>query len=381
MFLCSLFGCNYADGESFSRDATQNIGPGFVRLSIEKVETGNIAVQPAMRRNFSTYRDFHATVVSKPHSTAHIFPLVRGRVVEVFADLGLKVKAGEVLAILYSQDLAEAQTAYLKALAQLYVAEHSYARAEMLGKEKAIPPSETQRRRGEMLRMRDKKRDSQDRLYLLGMSAEKVHQLDDEHTIQPYVQVTAPFDSRVVATNIIKGEVVEITHTMFTVADLSTVWVSADVPEKNLPLIRPICEASRMEQKVEVLLTAYPGEVFHGDVTYLDDFFGDDTPAMSLHLEVPNSERKVKPNMYATVRVHSLPEQNVLVLPESAIQRERDRQFVFVRHNTTTFQARDVQVGESNGREVRILDGIRDGESVVVSGTFILTSELWRTEI
>jgi membrane fusion protein, heavy metal efflux system len=341
-------------------------------------------VQPAVRGDFSTYRDFPATVVPDHHSTADITALVRGRVVDVYADLGQQVKGGDLLAILYSSELGMAQSAYLKALAKLYVAERSYERAQMLLKEKVIGLAESQRRQGEMLSLRAEKREAQDRLRLLGMTEEQIDKLDREQKIHSYVPITAPFDSRVIARNLTKGEVVEVTEKLFTVADLSEVWVLANIPEKDIPFIRPEIpghDVTAVEQQVDVLLTAYPGEVFKGKVTYVGDVLDVETRTMSLRLELPNPERKFKPHMYATIRVHSLPVRNALIVPEHAVQRERDRRFVFIQRDPTTFEARDVLVGESNGEVVRILDGLREGEPLVVKGAFILKSELMGDEI
>ena len=158
----------------------------------------------------------------------------------------------------------------------------------------------------------------------------------------------------------------------------------ANIPEKDIPFIRADAgssDKSGVEQLVEVLLTAYPGEVFHGKVTYVGDVLDVATRTMNLRLEVPNPRRKLKPQMYATIRVHSLPEPNVLMVPEAAVQRERERRFVFVQRDARTFEARDVQLGESNGDVVKVLDGLREGELVVVKGAYVLKSELLSDQI
>ncbi len=386
VLLCSTFGCNNGTaGEAADKKPERaKSSQGLVRLTEEEIKTGDIVVRPVQRGDFTMYRDFPATVVPDHHATADITPLVRGRVVDVYADLGQQVKAGDLLAILYSSELGMAQSSYLKAVAKLYVAERAYERAEMLLKEKVIGLAESQRRQGDMLSLRAEKREAQDRLRLLGMSEEQIRQLDREQKIHSYVPITAPFDSRVIARNLTKGEVVEVTEKLFTVADLSEVWVLANIPEKDIPFIRADLsgsDKSGVEQLVDVILTAYPSEVFHGKVTYIGDVLDVATRTMSLRLELPNPERKLKPHMYATIRVHSLPERNVLMLPEHAVQRERDRRFVFVQRDATTFEARDVLVGEGNGEVVRILDGLREGEPVVVKGAFILKSELFGDEI
>lgn len=102
---------------------------------------------------------------------------------------------------------------------------------------------------------------------------------------------------------------------------------------------------------------------------------------MRLRLELPNPERKLKPAMYATVRVYSEPEPNVLLIPEAAVQRDRDRQFVFVQREPTVFEARDVKLGSSNGQDVKVQDGLLEGETIVTNGAFVLKSELLGEQI
>jgi cobalt-zinc-cadmium efflux system membrane fusion protein len=355
----------------------------MVKLTPEEIRSGAVMVQPAVRGEFKLNRDFPATVVPDHHATADITALVRGRVVDVYADLGQQVKGGDLLAILYSSDLGIAQSAYLKAGAKLYVAERAYERAKMLLQEKVIGLAESQRRQGDMLSLRAEKREAEDRLRLLGMSEEQITKLNNEQKIVSYVPITAPFEGRVIARNLTKGEVVEVTEKLFTVADLSKVWVLANIPEKDITFIRADAGTDKagVEQLVEVLLTAYPGEVFYGKVTYVGDVLDVATRTMNLRLELPNPHRKLKPEMYATIRVHSLPEPGVLMVPEAAVQRERDRRFVFIQRDAQTFEARDIKVGESNGEVVKVLEGLQEGEPVVVKGAYVLKSELLSDQI
>ena len=97
---------------------------------------------------------------------------------------------------------------------------------------------------------------------------------------------------------------------------------------------------------------------------------------MRLRLELPNADRRLKPEMFATIRLYAPPEHNALVVPEAAVQRDRERQFVFVQRDAQTFEARDVKLGPSNGDVVTVLDGLRDDERVVTHGAFTLKSDL-----
>ena len=386
VLLGQILGCNSAAEESAGHKAAErkSAQTGIVVLTPEEIRSGAIHVQPVVRGEFKVHRDFPATVVPAHHTTAEITALVRGRVVDVYADLGQQVKTGDLLAMLYSSDLGMAQSAYVKAGARLYVAERAYERAKMLLQEKVIGLAEAQRRQGDMLSLRAEKRETEDRLRLLGMSEEQITKLNKEQKILSYVPITAPFNGRIIARNLTKGEIVEVTEKLFTVADLSEVWVLANIPEKDIPFIRSDAGASDksgVEQLVEVLLTAYPGEVFHGKITYVGDVLDASTRTMNLRLELPNPHRKLKPEMYATIRVHSLPEGGVLMVPEAAVQRDRERRFVFVQRDSRTFEARDIQLGESNGEQVKVMDGLQEGEPIVVKGAYVLKSELFSDQI
>ncbi|MBL8072516.1 MAG: efflux RND transporter periplasmic adaptor subunit, partial [Nitrospira sp.] len=182
---------------------------GLVRLTAEKIKSAGIEVQPLTRGEFRTFRDFPGTIEPNEHALAEITTLVRGRVIDVYADLGREVKGGTLLALLYSSELGMAQSAYLKATAKLNVADRAFRRAELLLKEKVIGVAELQRREGEMISLRAEQRETRDRLLILGLTDEDLRNLDRNHTIRSHVPVVAPFDGRIIARNLTKGEVVE----------------------------------------------------------------------------------------------------------------------------------------------------------------------------
>jgi len=353
--------------------------PGIVKLTPGTAEQAGIAVQPVMRGEFRTYREFPATVRPNERALAEIRTLVRGRVVDVYADLGQEVKANDLLAMLYSSDLGLAQSGYLKAEARLYVAQEAVKRARFLLREKVIGEAEAQRRESEMFSARAEAREARDRLLTLGMAEKDIRRLDQDQKIVSYVPINAPFDGRVIARNITRGEVMETTEKLFVVADLSEVWVMANIPEKDIPYVYQ--HASPKKQVVEVRVSAYPDEAFQAKVTYVGDVLDATTRTMHLRLELPNTDGRLKPEMFATVRVYSEIEPNVLLLPEEAIQRDRDRTFVFVQREPQTFEVRDVALGASNGETVKILRGLVEGEPVVVKEAFLLKSQLQKKDI
>ena len=346
----------------------------LVRLPLDEVTRSGVTVEPVGRTAFHTYRTFPGVVRPNEHALANITTLVRGRVVEVHADLGQMVKPNQLLAVLQSGDLGLAQSAYLKARARRHVAEQAYQRAEYLYKEKVIGQAEAQRREGEMISVRAETQEAREGLRLLGMSDKEIATLERTQTIRSQVAIVAPFAGRVIARDLTKGEVVETTHKLFVVADLSTLWVVGNVSEKDISFMQRAAVVPN--QPVEIHVAAYPDEVFQGTVSYVGDVIDIATRTMAVRLILDNADGHLKPEMFATVRVSSEQASDVLVIPEAAIQHDRDRIFVFVQKEPGVYEARTIKLGEKNGAFAEILEGVQEGEAVVKEGAFTLKSEL-----
>ena len=373
-------GCDEAPVNSVTAQPSQ-AGPvtGIVRLPAEESSRIGIAAHPVTRSEFRTYREFPAIVQPNQRAIADITTLVRGRVVDVYVDLGQQVEANALLAILYSSELGLAQSGYLKARAKLHVAEQAYARAKFLLQEKVIGEAEAQRRQAELLSMQAEANEARDRLKLLGMSDDEFRRLDRSREIRSHVPIAAPFAGRIIGRNLTRGEVVETTEKLFVVADLSEVWVRANIPEKDIPFVHSV-HASGGTQ-AEVRINAYPKEIFKGTITYVGDVLDPATRTMQLRLELPNPEGRLKPEMFATIRLFSESQPDRLTVPEAALQRDQDRTFVFVQRSANEYEVRDVQIGESNGTLTSILGGLSEGEPVVTHGAFVLKSELMKKQV
>jgi cobalt-zinc-cadmium efflux system membrane fusion protein len=333
-----------------------------------------VTVEPVGRTAFRTYRTFPGVIRPNEHKLANITTLVRGRVAEVHAELGQAVTANQLLAVLHSSELGLAQSAYLKARARRHVAEQAYQRAEYLFKEKVIGQAEAQRREGEMISIRAEAQEARQGLRLLGMDDKEIRTLERTQTIRSHVPIVAPFAGRVIARNLTKGEVVETNRKLFVVADLSTVWVVGNVPEKDISYVQRATAVPN--QPVDVHVAAYPDEVFQGTVSYVGDVLDTDTRTMQVRLTLGNPTGRLKPEMFVTIRVLSEPAPDVLVVPEVAVQHDRNRSFVFVQQETGVFEARTIRLGDKNGTFAEVLEGVREGEAVVGEGAFILKSEL-----
>jgi cobalt-zinc-cadmium efflux system membrane fusion protein len=373
-------GCDATPNEVVASKSPPAISAsGFITMTAEESLRAGLVVQPVGRSDFRTYRDFPAIVQPNQRNMAEITTLVRGRVVEVYGELGQEVKANVPLAILYSSELGLAQSAYLKAQAKLHLAEQAYNRAQFLLQEQVIGEAEAQRRYAELLSSQAEANEAHDRLKLLGMSDEEFRRLERSRKIRSVVPIVAPFAGRIIGRKLTRGEVVETTENLFVIADLSEVWVQANIPEKDIPFVHSIRGGGGTQ--VEVRINAYPKEVFKGPITYVGDVLDPVTRTMQLRVELPNSDGRLKPEMFATIRLFSETQPDRLAVPDAALQRDQGRTFVFVQRSATEYELREVQVGESNGTLTAILGGLTEGEQVVTRGAFVLKSELLKKPV
>ncbi len=378
LLLASPMGCDRAQAPAEESGLKRSSdGTGLVRLPPEQLTQSGVTVEPVGRMAFRTYRDFPGTIKPNGNALAEITALVRGRVVEVNADLGKNVRAGERLALLYSQELGLTQSAFLTAQARLNVAEQAFSRATFLLKEKVIGKGEFQRREGDLVSARAQTKEAKNHLKLLGMTDEDIAAVGRTQEIRSSIPIVAPFAGRVIHRNVRAGEVVETMQKLFALADLSTVWVLADVPEKDIGFVQYRGDDSGL---VEVQVSAYPGQFFRGKVVYRGDVLDAATRTMRVRVEVSNSDGRLKPEMYATVRVVSKPEPDAITIPKAAVQQDHGESVVFVRVNEQEFGRRVVHIAEQNDKHVHVLDGLTEGEEVVVVGAYMLKSELARQQ-
>ncbi|MBX3320612.1 MAG: efflux RND transporter periplasmic adaptor subunit [Nitrospira sp.] len=381
-FVMLIYGCG-SESKGTSAETPKKTGEDETlhALSLDKnaMAKSGIKVEPVRRQVFRSYRDFPGTIELDQRKTANVTTLVGGRASHVDADLGQEVEPGTVLATLDSREFADAQSAYLKAKAILYVVSRAYERAKVLLKEDIISVAEGQRREGEMVRAQAETREAHQRLRLMGMSDVQIKQLAQSRTVQSRVHIIAPFHGFVIARNIVIGEVVETTETLFVIADLSHMWVIADVPENDVPFLP--AKGTPRAQAVEVRLPSYPNEAFRGPITYVGNVVDPRTRTLRVRLELPNPDFKLKAEMYALIRIVLEPEEQALVVPQGAVQSRREKQFVFLQSGRATFEVRWVETGESNGEMTTIVKGLQEGDYIVTKNAFTLKSELFGDQV
>jgi cobalt-zinc-cadmium efflux system membrane fusion protein len=292
---------------------------------------------------------------------------VTGRIIDLQAREGDPVRRGQVLATINSTELSGAQLGLIKALSQRGLAARAAARAQQLFESDVIGAAELQRRQAELAQAEAEVNAARDQLEVLGMSAAALDRLAETRTIHSIAQIVVPIAGTIIDRKVTEGQVVQPADGVFLVADLSNVWVIADVPEQ-------IAGAVRVGETVEVDVAALPGRKVSGVLNYVAPTVSPETRTVRARMDLPNPEREFKPNMLATILIKGVPQRR-LTVPIDAVVREENRDYVFVRSGEDAYRLQAVQLGaEVEGLRV-VLSGLREGDAIVVAGAFHLNNE------
>ena len=371
----SIISCgDNAETPSVPNPVSSALSSNAVRLTPQGLLRAEIKTIPVKRGPLRLARDYPAAIRANENELAEVSALIGGRVEKVHVDVGTDVKKGTLLAVLHSADLGLAQSAYLKASARLHEANLAYKRATELYQAKAISLAELLRREAELKTIQAESLENQNRLKLLGVDHQELTRLDREHSIKAEVPIRAPFEGRVIMRNLTRCEVVETQRILFTVANLSDVWVVANVPEKDVGFIRK-------DEAVDFIAAAYPHAFFKGTITYVGDVLDPATRTLKVRVTAPNPDLRLKPEMYALVRLYAAVDPEVLTIPLESVQSSPAGKIVFVQRAHDEYEIRPVRLGEEHGNHVIVLDGLSPGELIVTKGSFVLKSEMERGKI
>lgn len=317
-----------------------------------------------------------AVVVPNADRLAHVTPRIRGRVEKIHAVLGQPVKRGDILAELDSVDLGTARAAYLKARANHESAKANFDREERLMARNGTTEKDHLEAKAALRTAEAELHAAKETLLLYGVSAEDIATLSWEQK-KPigYFPITAPFDGTIIEKHVTVGEVVDTSNNLFTVADLSTVWIILDVYQKDLGWIH-------VGQRVQGTAEGLEGTL-SGKISNVGDVVRAETRTVEARVEVANPERRIKPGMFVTAMVlDEDPEhaRSALAVPVGAVQRIDGQTVVFVREKDepTHFRKLLITLGRRFGDWHEVIAGLSEGDEVVDKGSFVLKSEFQR---
>jgi len=301
------------------------------------------------------------------HRLVRVGANVTGRIIDVYAMLGDNVEAGAELARISSPELTQAQLAYLRAFSLETLAEKAAERARHLLAADVISVAEMQRRESELQVARAELGAAADQLRLLGMDSRALKKLGKDGTIMPSVAIKSSKPGIVIERNVAMGQVVQPSDLLFQVADLSSVWVVGDVPEQ-------IARHVQVGQHVEIHVPALGNISFDGLIIFVADTVNPLTRTVMVRTVVENPRRKLKPAMLASMHILDNPVES-LVVPETGVVRENNRDYVFLVQGDNRFLRVPVELGAEVGDMRPVLKGLSIDQTVVVDGAFHLENE------
>lgn len=331
---------------------------------------------------------------------AYVAAWIPGRIDKLFVDFtGIEVKKGDPLVWIYSPELLTTQEEYLLAL-------------ETLEKVKGSPNEETIKGAESLVEA------SRRRLLLWGISKKQIEKLEKRREANTHMTIYAPIGGTVIHKNAFEGKYVKEGENLYQIADLSNLWVRADIYEYEMALVNK-------GQKVEITTTAYPGEKFEGIISFIDPYLNPKTRSVKVRIDVPNPQSRLKPGMYGDVSINShihegirppekvlytcpmhpevisenpgdcpicgmylvkkkvAPSGSILAVPRNAVLDTGARKLVYVEKEKGTYEAKEVEIGPEatayvNGTKQKfyaIKAGLSEGMNVVTQANFLIDSQ------
>jgi len=341
-----------------------------VTLTPEAMQRAGIALATVSAGRSTSMLRLPGVVEANAYKQVAVTPLVAGRVTRVLAELGQSVRRGQPLAEIFSPELAEAETRFVSARAELDAHERELQRTEKLVEIGSASTQELERLHAEHTAKSTAVESAKSRLELLGLTASAIANLGPGKDVGALTTVMAPIAGIVTERAVNAGLNVDTTAKVFTVVDLSTVWVVANLYEKDFSRVRVGASAS-------VTTKAFPDAARQGKVSYIDPQVNAETRTAKVRIEVANPKQELRLGMFADVTIEADGGDAAALMPHAAVQNVGNQTVVFIAdpQQPGRFIERQVRLGARSGNDVTVLSGVQPGERVVAAGSFAVRAE------
>ncbi|MDQ1728004.1 MAG: rane fusion protein heavy metal efflux system [Pyrinomonadaceae bacterium] len=356
-----------------SNQANAPSGESTLTLAPEQAQRAGIKIELVGERASGEASGQQTTgvVQANAYRETPVMSLVGGIVRSVGPELGQSVRKGQTVAVVASNDLADAQTKYLAAFAELEEHHKHHARTEKLVVIGAASREELELATSKLKAAESELANLRQRLMLLGLSSQRVSALRSTSQVSSEVSLPSPASGTVTNRTVNSGEVIEANKELLRVTDLSSVWVVAQVYEKDLGKVHIGSGAS-------ITTDAYPGRVFRGQISYVDPKVELQTRTAQARIELANPGQQLKIGMYVNVAFAALggTESSVPIVPLAAVQNMGNRQVIFLATSDPgVFAMRFVRLGPESNGYYPVLEGLSVGDRIVTAGSFLLRAE------
>ena len=344
---------------------------GVVTLDAAQLQAAGIKVAPVTSGALAREVSVPGKIVTAADRMAQIVPKVEGIVTEARKNLGDTVEKGEVLAVLESREMAEAVADYLAAKRALELARTTYEREKSLWTKKITAEQDYLNARNVYQEAQIKYDLTGQKLQALGHDQETLKKYDSVQSMSGlrFHEIRSPLAGRIIARELSLGEYVDTTHTAFTVADLSVVWVETAIAPGDLPFVKE-------GQMANISGSSGSAE---GKLIFISPAIDPETRSAKAIIELANPDGKWRPGEFVTAEIATSQQDANLLIPKDAIQSIEGENVVFVQ-TPEGFKKQPVVLGRADSRNFEIVSGLRGGETIATSGTFTLKAEFGKAE-
>ena len=357
-----------------ANSGTATTGEQTLSISAEEAQRAGIKIETVGERMSTDIGGQPTTGVVQPNAYREtpVVSIVGGIVRNVGPELGQTVRKGQTVAVVFSNELADAQTRYLTAVAELDEHHKHHMRAEKLVEIGAASREELEMATSQLRSAESDVANLRQKLILLGLSEQRISGLRLTSQVSSDVAIPAPVSGTLTSRTVNSGEVIEPNKELMRVTDLSSVWVVGQVYEKDLALVRVGSGAS-------ITSDAYPGRVFRGRISYVDPKLDPQTRTAQVRVELANPGQQLKIGMYVNIAFAALTngtKSSMPVVTVAAVQNIGNQQVVFVpTYDSNAFAMRPLRLGAESNGYYPVLEGLSAGDKIVTSGSFMLRAE------
>jgi membrane fusion protein, heavy metal efflux system len=353
----SVAACSHGGDQSGEAPPAFSVDHGVYTVPDGSPLRKELVVQPVDMHQAPHAKVFPGNVEADPTRTANVLPPLTGKVAELKVGLGDHVTRGQLLAVIDSGDLAQAYADVYKAKDALDLAKKTLDRARAVKAAGGNAVKDLEAAQSGYNQALYEYNRAQTRLTAVGGE-------QGAATTRP-MQITAPLTGYVTALSVAPGMFVnDPTASIMTISDLDSVWITSNVPESDVGQITK-------GQKLSAVLTAYPDQVFHGTVSFVNPVLQPDTRRDLVRAVFANPDLRLKPNMFANVSIE-IPQPDEVFVPQSALLMNNDNISVFVEVSPWKFERRTVDISYDENDGTRVLNGLKAGDKVIVRGGVLL---------
>lgn len=360
--LVAITGCKHAPEQAKAAAAKNPLQVDVPAGLLEQIRIG----EPEWKEVTASEK-VAARVETDASRVARIGSPVDGRITKLLVFEGQHVSRGQVLATLHSTALSDTQFSFIKAYSQENLSEQSAARAKQLVQSDVIGTAELQRREAELLQASTEVAALRAQLRSLGMSDNAIRQLETTRKLNSDYPIIATISGTVLERKVTIGQIVQPAEMAFLVADLSNVWLLADVPEDQAAAIH-------IGKTVVASIPALPDSQVNGKLSFVSPIVNPETRTVQARMDLLNPKGIYKPAMLASMIFESQPERK-LTVPNTAVVREDNKDHVFIQAAPGKFILREVELGMESSDARVVESGIGENEKLVLDGAFHLNNK------